>query len=61
MDGGLGNDTFVFGVNFGNDTIKCFDAKATGGQDLLDISNLGITSDNFKERVQITSDLKETH
>ena len=55
MDGGTGNDTFVFGADFGNDTIKRFDAKATGGQDLLDISNLGITADNFTESVQITT------
>ena len=60
MDGGTGDDTFVFGADFGNDTIKRFDANATGGQDLLDISNLGITADNFNERVQITSDLQDT-
>ena len=60
MDGGTGNDTFVFGADFGNDTIKRFDANATGGQDLLDISNLGITSANFQERVQITSNSKDT-
>ena len=43
MNGGAGNDTFVFGPGFGADTINGFDANPTGGQDLLDISDLGVT------------------
>ena len=53
MDGGNGNDTFVFAAGFGDDRIKGFDANANGGQDLLDISDLGITSDNFATSVAI--------
>ena len=47
MNGGTGNDTFVFATGFGNDTISGFDANPTGGQDLLDISGLGITAATF--------------
>ena len=55
LDGGAGADTFVFGADFGSDTIKSgFDANARGGQDLLDISELGITAENFAESVEIT-------
>ena len=54
MDGGSGNDTFVFEAGFGDDRIKSgFDANANGGQDLLDISDLGITSANFATSVSI--------
>ncbi|MCK7481286.1 MAG: hypothetical protein M0C28_31950 [Candidatus Moduliflexus flocculans] len=45
MNGGAGNDIFVFAAGFGNDQIAGFDANlAGGGQDLLDISALGLTS-----------------
>ena len=53
MDGGTGNDIFVFGPDFGNDTIRGFDAKAKGGQDRLDISQLGITAADFASKVTI--------
>ena len=54
MDGGSGNDTFVFQAGFGDDRIKSgFDANANGGQDLLDISDLGITEANFATSVAI--------
>jgi Ca2+-binding RTX toxin-like protein len=54
MTGGAGNDTFVFGVDFGNDTIEAgFDANPTGGQDLLNIAQLGITTGNFASSVTI--------
>ena len=53
MDGGNGDDTFVFAAGFGDDRIKDFDANANGGQDLLDISDLGITSANFATSVTI--------
>src|SRR4029079_11127872 len=43
MNGGAGNDTFVFAAGFGNDVIAGFDANPASGQDLLDISALGIT------------------
>ena len=54
MNGGTDNDTFVFAAGFGNDTISGFDANPTGGQDLLDISGLGITAANFATSVVIT-------
>jgi Ca2+-binding RTX toxin-like protein len=55
LNGGAGNDMFVFGPGFGNDTITGgFDANATGGQDLLDISLLSITAANFNDHVTIT-------
>ena len=51
MDGGTGNDTFVFAAGFGNDTISGFDANPSGGQDLLNISAMGITAANFSAHV----------
>ncbi len=58
LNGGTGNDVFVFGAGFGHDTIvnaggTGFDANATGGQDILDISALGITSTTFAASVSI--------
>ena len=53
MEGGRDDDTFVFSAGFGDDRIKDFDANANGGQDLLDISDLGITSANFAASVAI--------
>lgn len=56
LDGGTGNDIFRFGVGFGNDIITGgFDANPTGGQDLLDISGLGITALNFGSSVTINA------
>ncbi|HET8746841.1 MAG TPA: calcium-binding protein, partial [Ramlibacter sp.] len=58
LDGGIGNDVFVFQAGFGNDNITGFDANATGGQDLMDLSALGITAANFGASVGISvSDL----
>jgi Ca2+-binding RTX toxin-like protein len=54
MTGGADGDTFVFAAGSGGDSIGDFDANATGGQDLLDISAYGITSGNFASRVVIT-------
>jgi Ca2+-binding RTX toxin-like protein len=49
-----GNDIFVFaGANFGADMITGFDANPVGGQDLLDISGLGVTATTFSSAVQI--------
>jgi len=43
-------------AGFGNDTIRPgFDANPSGGQDLLDISGLGINAGNFAASVQITA------
>ena len=53
MNGGADNDIFVFGVGFGNDTITGFDENPAGGQDLLDISALGVTAGDFASRVNI--------
>ena len=55
MNGGAGNDFFVFAPGFGNDTISGFDANATGGQDLLDLTGFGITNAaaDFAARVSI--------
>ena len=53
MNGGADSDIFVFADGFGNDMINQFDANATGGQDLLDISDLGITAEAFAAEVSI--------
>jgi Ca2+-binding RTX toxin-like protein len=54
MDGGGGDDTFTFRAGFGNDQITGFDANPNGGgQDLLDISELGITAADFATAVTI--------
>lgn len=58
MNGGTGNDTFVFAAGFGNDTVNGFDHNATGGQDKLDISALGIT--DFTAEVTIATDATGT-
>jgi Ca2+-binding RTX toxin-like protein len=55
MNGGAGNDVFVFAAaGFGHDGIAGFDANAVGGQDLLDLTGLGIGAGNFAARVDIT-------
>ena len=53
MNGGGGNDIFIFAAGFGNDTIIGFDARPAGGQDLLDISRLGIQAAQFDASVTI--------
>jgi len=53
LTGGTGNDVFVFHASFGNDVITDFDANPTGGQDLIDVSALGVT--NFTTQVLITT------
>ena len=53
MNGGAGVDNFAFAAGFGNDVIVGFDANPTGGQDLLDVSALGIDAGNFAARVSI--------
>ncbi len=55
LTGGNGTDTFVFGAGFGNDRITDFDANpGGGGQDLLDLRELGITAATFAAQVSIT-------
>lgn len=54
LDGGAGADVFVFLPAFGSDQISGFDANPTGGQDLLDISGLGITAASFAANISIT-------
>ncbi|MFZ6048589.1 peroxidase family protein [Pseudomonas sp. CR3202] len=53
MVGGLGNDTFMFAAGFGQDRLFSFDADPAGGQDLLDVTALGITAANFAANVNI--------
>jgi Ca2+-binding RTX toxin-like protein len=54
LDGGLGNDVFVFSAaGFGADRVQGFDANALGGQDLLDLSALGINAASFAALVSI--------
>jgi Ca2+-binding RTX toxin-like protein len=60
MDGGTGNDTFVFASGFGTDVISSFDANPVGGQDILDISGLGVTAASFAADVHITGNATTT-
>ncbi|WP_139557002.1 peroxidase family protein [Methylotetracoccus oryzae] len=54
MNGGDGLDTFRFASGFGSDVINGFDANPAGGQDLLDIRQLGVSAGTFASRVVIT-------
>jgi len=54
LDGGTGDDRFAFGANFGRDRVTGFDSDSRGGQDLIDISLLGITAATFASRVVIS-------
>jgi Ca2+-binding RTX toxin-like protein len=54
MSGGAGNDVFKFLTGFGHDFITDFDSNPLGGQDLLDISALGITAATFASAVTIS-------
>ena len=50
----VGNDIFVFGTpGFGADIVSGFDANPLGGQDLLDISGLGVTAATFASSVHV--------
>ena len=53
MIGGGGNDTYRFAAGFGNDRIIDFDPDATGGQDKLDVSAMGITAASFNQHISI--------
>ncbi|MCY1434975.1 hypothetical protein D9M71_510540 [compost metagenome] len=54
LNGGTGNDVFLFGAAFGQDRILGFDANPAGGQDLMQLTGLGITAANFAANVAIT-------
>ena len=54
MTGAGGSDVFVFSSGSGEDTITDFDSDAVGGQDLLDISALGVTDASFMADVTIS-------
>jgi hypothetical protein len=54
LNGGADNDTFIFRQGFGNDRITGFDANPSAGQDLIDLSDFGITAADFADRVEIT-------
>jgi Ca2+-binding RTX toxin-like protein len=58
LNGGVaGNDIFVFAAaGFGHDTIVNFGANPGAGQDLLNLTGLGITSATFAANVTITAD-----
>ncbi|WP_223517512.1 beta strand repeat-containing protein, partial [Pseudomonas sp. GL-B-19] len=61
LNGGFGNDTFVFAAaGFGNDSIQGFDINPAGGQDLLNIAGLGISSETFAANVSIAADGADT-
>ena len=55
LTGGAGNDRFVYAAGFGNDRITDFDAGPSAGQDLIDLSQLGITSSTFADHVTIAN------
>jgi cysteinyl-tRNA synthetase len=55
LKGGTGNDVFQFLGGFGQDIIKDFTPGPIGGQDLLDISGLGITAASFSADVKISA------
>ena len=55
LQGGNGNDVFVFTeLAFGADNITGFDTNPSGGQDLIDLSALGISAANFSTNVVVT-------
>ncbi|MDR6610159.1 VCBS domain-containing protein, partial [Pseudomonas synxantha] len=61
LNGGFGNDTFMFAAaGFGNDSIQGFDVDPAGGQDLLNIAGLGISSETFAANVSIAADGADT-
>ncbi|MBR1187294.1 peroxidase family protein [Bradyrhizobium sp. AUGA SZCCT0160] len=50
-----GNDVVIYdAAGFGNDVLTNFDSTATGGQDLINLSALGITTANLATRVTET-------
>ncbi|MDH5288668.1 MAG: heme peroxidase, partial [Acidimicrobiia bacterium] len=61
LNGGAGNDVLRFGANSGTDTINGFDADpAGGGQDLIDLSALGVRAADFATSVTLTRNNNNT-
>jgi Ca2+-binding RTX toxin-like protein len=60
LDVSSGNDTIVFGDLAGQDIVKGFDANASGGQDLIDLSSLGLTAATFATDVTIAANADGT-
>ncbi|WP_459251709.1 peroxidase family protein [Metapseudomonas phytobenefica] len=60
LNGGTGNDIFQFAAGFGHDQIIGFDGNPAGGQDLLDISALGISAASFAAAVSISGTVAQT-
>ncbi|WP_306752889.1 peroxidase family protein [Paracoccus actinidiae] len=57
LNGGASSDVFVFNVGDGSDRITGFDGNPTGGQDLIDIRSMGITTTvQFNQTVLIDQD-----
>ena len=54
MNGGTGNDIFVFAPGFGNDTTSGLRRRNRRGQDRLDISGFGVTAGDFAGSVSGT-------
>ncbi|MGL4280435.1 MAG: peroxidase family protein [Albidovulum sp.] len=61
LDGGTGNDVLIFNsTTFGADRINGFDSNATGGQDRIEFSGIGITAANFSTEVVISTQGTDT-
>ncbi|UUZ70497.1 calcium-binding protein [Polaromonas sp. P2-4] len=61
LTGGYGNDMFKFSaLGFGSDRVTDFDTDALFGQDLLNISGLGITAATFATSVTIAQQGADT-
>lgn len=60
LEGGLHADVFVFGPGFGDDTVADFDSNPAGGQDLLDVSAMGINALMFAALVDIQASGSDT-
>jgi Ca2+-binding RTX toxin-like protein len=50
---GAGNDVLVIVERDGSDRVNGFDAGPPGGQDLIDLRGVGVTSATFASRVTI--------
>jgi len=54
LAGGNGDDVFAYIPGSGSDVINNFDAVATGGQDQIDLTGLGVTAASFASQVKIS-------
>ncbi|MBI4939801.1 MAG: choice-of-anchor D domain-containing protein, partial [Actinobacteria bacterium] len=55
ITGGAGLDQLRYTAAFGADVVNGFDAAPAGGQDLIDLRGVGVTSVNFGGRVTIAA------